>query len=62
MNSHFHLTISELPKTKKMQVDERHPILKIRQNVLHTIKHRNSHMMKKKMLKKLVLCTAVPWK
>jgi hypothetical protein len=33
MNSHFNLTISELPKTKKMQVDERHPLLKLQQNV-----------------------------
>lgn len=57
MNSHFHLTINELPKTKKMQVDERHPILKIRQNVPHMIKSRNSNMMNKKMLKKLVLYT-----
>lgn len=33
MNSHFNLTINELPKTKKMQIDEQHPILKIKQNV-----------------------------
>lgn len=33
MKSHFNLTINELPKTKKMQVDERHPLLKIQQNV-----------------------------
>jgi hypothetical protein len=60
MNSNFHLTINELPKTKKMQVDENHPILKIRQNVFHIINCRNSHMMKKKMSKKLELCTAAP--
>lgn len=34
MNTNFHLTINELPKTKKMQVDERHPLLKIQQNVI----------------------------
>lgn len=30
---HFSLTINELPKTKKMEVDERHPLLKVQQNV-----------------------------
>lgn len=44
MNTHFHLTINELPKTKKMQVDERHPLLKIQQNVtLYNKMHRNLH-------------------
>jgi len=33
MKSQFNLTINELPKTKKMQVDEQHPLLKLKQNV-----------------------------
>jgi len=28
------MTIRELPKTKKMQVDEMHPMLKVQKNVL----------------------------
>ena len=44
MNTHFHLTINELPKTKKMQVDERHPLFKIQQNVIIYYKmYRNLH-------------------
>lgn len=35
MNSNFHLTINELPKTKKMQVDERHPLMTLQKNVLN---------------------------
>lgn len=33
MNSATKMTIRELPKTKKMAVDEMHPLLKIQKNV-----------------------------
>ena len=33
MKPNFTLTINELPKTKKMQVDEKHPLLTLQKNV-----------------------------
>lgn len=36
MSSHFNLSIKELPKTKKMTVDERHPIQKIQSHKFTT--------------------------
>lgn len=50
MNKNFNLTINELPKTKKMQVDEQHPMLKLQQNV-HILMidfFRNLHKINKK--------------
>jgi hypothetical protein len=41
------MTIRELPKTKKMAVDELHPVLKIQKNVLNH-QRRNLHWRKNK--------------
>ena len=55
MNNHFNLTIKELPKTKKMQVDEKHPLLKLQQNVRILSNLRNLRMKKTKRSMKLEL-------
>ncbi len=60
MNAHFNLTINELPKTKKMQVDERHPLLNLQQNVTYRFNDRNSQWMKRKISSKLEHFMEVP--
>lgn len=59
MHSSTSMTIRELPKTKKMAVDEMHPILKMQKNVLST-PIRNSTSIRWRDLMKLVLYMGQP--
>ena len=43
MKPNFTLTINELPKTKRMQVDERHPLLTVQQNVPWLLTQKFTH-------------------